>query len=270
MAALGLEHKDATLLLIQRYLNECSDVQRYIETGIIHLCFEFYFMDDMGYYNISYHKLKTNKTPLKIDHLDTMDGINSYKIAILGDGYVGRNSLVKRFLTDEFYRECFGSSIEDEFRKKIQIDGEYCYLDIFVPVLNSRHGSLDGLRNYSESILAKADGYYLVYSIDNTYSMDYIERIGKYLSDVNGVEMHELNIVLCGNKCDLENKREINRIDGSLLGYKWKSLFFETSAKNRINVINSFNDLTRLIIYRDQKYQMLWNDNVNNKCCNIL
>ena len=55
-------------------------------------------------------------------------------------------------------------------------------------------------------------------------------------------------IVLCGNKCDLESERQIQTAEAQKLAEEWKVLFFETSAKNKINITESFTALVKKII----------------------
>ena len=43
-------------------------------------------------------------------------------------------------------------------------------------------------------------------------------------------------MILCGNKCDLEDERVVGKDQGSSLAAAWGSGFLETSAKAKINV----------------------------------
>lgn len=52
-------------------------------------------------------------------------------------------------------------------------------------------------------------------------------------------------MVLCGNKCDLESERQVTKAEGENLAKSWRIPFFETSAKNRINVEEAIQELCR-------------------------
>jgi len=52
-------------------------------------------------------------------------------------------------------------------------------------------------------------------------------------------------MVLVGNKCDLEHEREVSKEEAENLAQKFSCPFMETSAKNRINVDESFKFLVR-------------------------
>ncbi len=43
-------------------------------------------------------------------------------------------------------------------------------------------------------------------------------------------------MVLVGNKCNLEGKRIVRKEVGQTLAHSWDSTFFETSAKQKVNV----------------------------------
>ncbi len=61
-------------------------------------------------------------------------------------------------------------------------------------------------------------------------------------------------MVLVGNKCDLEEERQVTKEEGEELAKKWKIAFFEISAKERINIEECFFELVRTT--RDGSYRM--------------
>ena len=54
-------------------------------------------------------------------------------------------------------------------------------------------------------------------------------------------------MMLVGNKCDLEQKREVSTQEGKQLASSYRLSFKEASAKSRVNVEESFYDLVRSI-----------------------
>jgi Ras-related protein Rap-1A/Ras-related protein Rap-1B len=55
-------------------------------------------------------------------------------------------------------------------------------------------------------------------------------------------------LVLVGNKCDLEDERMVSREQGMMLSQQWGGKpFYETSARQKINVDEVFYDLVRQI-----------------------
>ena len=53
--------------------------------------------------------------------------------------------------------------------------------------------------------------------------------------------------MLVGNKCDLEDKREVSTSEGAEFAKRHGAQFKEASAKTRMNVEDSFYDLVRSI-----------------------
>lgn len=54
-------------------------------------------------------------------------------------------------------------------------------------------------------------------------------------------------MVICGNKCDLAEDRQVTKAEGEDLARSFGVPFFETSALSRINVDESFFELVREI-----------------------
>ena len=56
-----------------------------------------------------------------------------------------------------------------------------------------------------------------------------------------------VSVVLVGNKIDLENKREVKTEEGQQLGNEFNYQFFETTAKDGININEAFGALIKAI-----------------------
>uniref|UniRef100_A0A6B2LV01 Small monomeric GTPase n=1 Tax=Arcella intermedia TaxID=1963864 RepID=A0A6B2LV01_9EUKA len=67
--------------------------------------------------------------------------------------------------------------------------------------------------------------------------------------------------MLVGNKCDLENEREVNKLEGQAVAKDWDCPFYETSALIGTNVQEAFYSLVREI----RKAQTLQTNQENNK-----
>lgn len=57
-----------------------------------------------------------------------------------------------------------------------------------------------------------------------------------------------VEILLIGNKCDDDEKREVSYAEGAALAEKKGMMFFECSAKNGDNVTTSFTDMSKKLI----------------------
>ena len=68
-------------------------------------------------------------------------------------------------------------------------------------------------------------------------------------------------MVLVGNKCDLEDKRQVSYEEGKELADKNEMMFFESSAKDGINVDNIFENSAKEIAKKiEQGFYDLEND----------
>ena len=54
-------------------------------------------------------------------------------------------------------------------------------------------------------------------------------------------------MIIVGNKCELEDEREISKEEGEALVRSFGYPFIETSPRKRVNVENAFDDLVREI-----------------------
>ena len=68
-------------------------------------------------------------------------------------------------------------------------------------------------------------------------------------------------MVVAANKCDLESERQVTTAEGQDLAKSFGCPFYETSAKARINVEDSFYQLVREI----RKYNQAKNGVVTDK-----
>ena len=77
-------------------------------------------------------------------------------------------------------------------------------------------------------------GFYLVYSITDRRSFQALDRIRDDILRVKETDF--VPMVLCGNKCDLNDDRAVSAAEGEQLATSWGCPFFETSAKTFVNL----------------------------------
>ncbi len=159
------------------------------------------------------------------------------KIVPIGAGGVGKTSIVERLLHNHFLEE-YDPTIEETYRKQFVIDDEAILPDFLDHQGQEEYTALQELYQNAAAII-------LVYSITSLASFEeiqeqYYPRILK-IRDENKL----VPIVLIGNKCDLEPQRAVSTAMGEQLAKQYGILFFETSAKTNINVLESFIALIR-------------------------
>jgi GTPase SAR1 family protein len=84
-----------------------------------------------------------------------------------------------------------------------------------------------------------------LYSITSRPSFDQILVFRDQILRVKDVDYAPM--ILVGNKCDLEERREVSKQEGIELAKSWGINFIETSAKTGLNVDEVFHQLVRTI-----------------------
>eukprot|EP01084_Bolivina_argentea_P290132 498312_1 len=162
-----------------------------------------------------------------------------YKVVVLGGGAVGKSCLTMRFIADNFMTD-YDPTIEESFTKQVTIDDEACILDILDTAGQEQFASMQ------DQWMLEGQGFLLVYSIIDKSSFEEIEDLRDKILRVKDDD-YNIPIVIAANKCDLKGQRLIDDDDGQALADDWKCTFYATSAKDKINVVECFQDLVRLI-----------------------
>ena len=105
-----------------------------------------------------------------------------------------------------------------------------------------------------------------MYSIDSEKSFNNLEI---WLNEIKTKGNPDVNIILIGNKADLESKREVTKE----MANEWcennnVKIFMETSAKNGDNVKNLFSEAARILLeqHKKQKHRV----NITSSMKNVL
>eukprot|EP00002_Diphylleia_rotans_P032022 TRINITY_DN668_c0_g1_i2.p1 TRINITY_DN668_c0_g1~~TRINITY_DN668_c0_g1_i2.p1 ORF type:complete len:184 (-),score=44.41 TRINITY_DN668_c0_g1_i2:936-1487(-) len=164
--------------------------------------------------------------------------MKTYKLVIVGAGGVGKSALTVQFVQNLFV-EKYDPTIEDSYRKQVDIDGESCMLEILD---TAGQEELTAMR---DQYMRSGHGFVLVYSITSTASFNDIADLRNQICRVK--DSDTVPIVIVGNKCDLEKDRQVATDKGRSLANQFKCGFLEASAKEKINVNEVFYELVRTI-----------------------
>lgn len=85
-------------------------------------------------------------------------------------------------------------------------------------------------------------GIMLVYDITNEKSFDNIKN---WIRNIEEHASADVEKMILGNKCDVNEKRQVSKERGEKLANDYGIKFMETSAKANINVENAFFTLAR-------------------------
>uniref|UniRef100_A0A8B9F9H2 small monomeric GTPase n=1 Tax=Amazona collaria TaxID=241587 RepID=A0A8B9F9H2_9PSIT len=95
-----------------------------------------------------------------------------------------------------------------------------------------------------------AMGIMLVYDITNAKSF---ENISKWLRNIDEHANEDVERMLLGNKCDMEDKRVVPKAKGEQIAREHGIRFFETSAKANINIEKAFLTLAEDILRKSYR-----------------
>ena len=107
-------------------------------------------------------------------------------------------------------------------------------------------------RSITSSYYKGAKGCLLVYDISKKKSF---ENIDKWISQFKETADNNIYVLLIGNKCDLENEREVQSSEAKQLADSWGIEYMETSAKTGYNIKEVFVEATKLLYnkYKENK-----------------
>jgi small GTP-binding protein len=160
--------------------------------------------------------------------------MQEYKLVVLGSGGVGKSALTVQFVQGIFV-EKYDPTIEDSYRKQIEIDGQQCMLEILDTAGTEQFTAMRDL------YMKNGQGFVLVYSIIAQSTFNDLPDMREQILRVKDKDV--VPMVLVGNKCDLEEQRVITTEQGEDLARQFQSAFLEVSAKTRHNVDQIFQNL---------------------------
>jgi small GTP-binding protein len=158
------------------------------------------------------------------------------KIVVFGAGAVGKSALTIQFVQGYFITD-YDPTIEDSYKRVLAIDNENVQLDILDTA------GQDDFAPMRTSYMRQGKGFIIVYAIDDRASFEEVEVFHRDLTRTKGTS--NVPVVICGNKCDLEDKRVVSKTEGEELAAKLSAIFFETSALANINIENAFKALVK-------------------------
>jgi len=171
------------------------------------------------------------------------------KLVIVGDGGVGKSALTIQLTQNQFIAE-YDPTIENSYRKQVNIDDEVYMLDILDTAGQEEYSAM------RDQYIRSGRGFLIVYSIVSRPSFEAVTNFRDQILRVKDLSTYP--IVIIGNKADLADKdRRVTTMEGKELAKSFGAPFLETSAKSRVNVEEAFFTLVREI--------KKWNQNPENE-----
>ena len=190
-----------------------------------------------------------------MEEKDKDDDNEVIKIGCFGESSVGKTCLSRRFVDDNNFDFSIPTIGIEHFTKMLILsDGQKYKIKIYDTAGQERYRSL------CMNSIRPCDGIILMYDITNRETFDLLFR--NWINNIYEIKKEDFPLIIIGNKCDLEDKREISKEEGLKAANQYKTLFFETSAKEGINYKKPFEELLNKIII--QKKEKSKNKKKNN------
>ena len=166
------------------------------------------------------------------------------KVCLLGDGQVGKTSLIRKFVLDQFsddYITTVGTKVS---KKKLQLafPEDQTKVDLTLTIWDIL-GQKE-FKSLHTTFYAGASGGLIVCDLTRFDTYESMKGWIESLFEITGT----IPIVLLGNKCDLEDQHEVGEEALESLSQEFDSLFIMTSAKTGINVEMAFQNLAEKIV----------------------
>ena len=166
--------------------------------------------------------------------------MTNIKVVFLGESYVGKTSLINRYISDKFNEKIMSTMISTYATKSINYqDKEYSF-NIWDTAGRQNFRALNKIFLKDVNIIV------LVYDI--TKKQSFLEL--QYWLDLILEDHPDAYLILVGNKDDLFIEREIKKSDGEKFANVIHSAFTETSAKDSHNwkafLDNVFNNYLKM------------------------
>ena len=180
------------------------------------------------------------------DKSDDISISKTIKVLCLGDGAVGKTSLIRRFAHNKFeksYLETLGVDITDKI-VPVMTEQENKNLKMVIWDIAGQ----DRYRNYRAAFYQGTDALIVVADVTNPTTFDNLQTWKNEMDQFLGIK---LPTIFLANKCDLKDQRKImnNAVlqVGKLLNLSSNQIF-ETSALEGTNVDKAFDKLANLSI----------------------
>lgn len=161
-----------------------------------------------------------------------------FKLLIIGNSSVGKTSFLFRY-ADNSFTSAFVSTVGIDFKvKTVFRQDKRVKLQIWDTAGQERY------RTITTAYYRGAMGFILMYDVTNEESFNAVQD---WSTQIKTYSWDNAQVVLVGNKSDLEEERVVSTERGKQLAQQMGLEFFEASAKDNTNVKAVFERLVDII-----------------------
>ncbi|KAG9272101.1 ras-related protein Rab-21-like [Astyanax mexicanus] len=160
----------------------------------------------------------------------------SFKVVLLGEGRVGKTSVILRYCENKFYDKHISTLQASFFNKKLNIAGNRVNLSIWDTAGQERFHAL-GPIYYRES-----NGAVLLYDITDP---DSFQKVKLWVKELRRILGNEVCLCIVGNKTDLDKDRNVSAEEAERYAEAVGAQHHQTSAKLNTGIDQLFLSLCK-------------------------
>ncbi|EGR28304.1 Ras family protein, putative [Ichthyophthirius multifiliis] len=153
------------------------------------------------------------------------------KFLVIGDSGVGKTCVLLKYCDDTFTNVHLTTIGIDYKLKQEIIDGKKVKLQIWDTAGQER------FKTITQSYYKGATGIILAYSVIDPNSF---KNITDWMKQINMHADANVKKIIIANKCDMKDERKVSTKEGEDLAEKYNVNYFETSAKDGLNIREAF------------------------------
>ena len=165
----------------------------------------------------------------------------SYKFLVLGDQMVGKTSVLERYVNNTFKANYLTTIGMDKRFKRLEINNTD--VDVFI----TDTAGEERFRSLTKMFYKGADGIFVGFSLLDPKTLESIDYWIQQINE-NCSKEYPISLVLFGNKCDDKENIKVKKEEIDAIKNKYDLTYFETSAKDNINIQNLFEYLIKTTI----------------------
>jgi len=155
------------------------------------------------------------------------------KIVTIGDSGVGKSSIIRRYVDDEFQMNWMPTIGVDVRIKSVPVNGNRFRVQVWDTAGQER------FRSIAVAYFRGADGFVLVFDIGDR---DTFIKLGYWIQQISERGRDNVPMILCGNKSDLQT-RQVSTEEAEEFSTCWDLPYFETSARLDENIVEAFHEV---------------------------
>ena len=174
-----------------------------------------------------------------------------FKVVLVGDSFVGKTNIMSKYLKNEFHEDSKATVGVEFGSRQFTIEGHSIKVQVWDTAGQERYKAI------TSAYYKGAKGAFVVYDITRKGSFESVER---WVNDLLSSGDKKITILLIGNKCDLEEQRQITKEQGEEKAAKLDLAFLETSAFSGQNLDKAFEMMVNEIYKKFHEEMLAEND----------